>query len=136
MKRIYIILFCKLYDCAKSLSGDELYNWSATVFLTLCFSINIYAIVCYIEWFVLNDVYFDLKINHFLLIVSLPILIIMYFLNIRNDRYKLMYQVYEKDSIIKGWIGTLCILLYVILSFGIPFLLAYYWNIKHMNMNN
>ena len=120
------MLFCKLYDFAKFISGDELYHWSAMCGLSAFLSINLFTFITVIKVFVLKQ-YGDLfSSKYYMLTILLPVGVIMYFLTLKNDRYKSMYSDYEKNLVMKGSIGTILTLLYVILTFAIPMLIGRY----------
>lgn len=117
MKLFLETVFCKFYGLLKE-------EFNAMGLITILISINLFSVIGYYRTLVLKKPTIQLPITYEIIIVILiGIFNWIYFL--KGNKFKLIYEKYNQNSIMSGAKGTLISITYVIVTFGMLVSLIY-----------
>jgi heme/copper-type cytochrome/quinol oxidase subunit 4 len=111
MKKIYYLIFYKLYCFWKAVSDDNWSDWKALIIMGKAQIILL--LECYIWWTVITKKGFDFP-NYWLIIPVFSIVIVNYYLLLNNGRWKEYEEEFKQypktKSRIAGWLVFLFLL--------------------------
>jgi len=120
MKTFFLIIYFKLYAFAKFCSKDNLYQYTAMYLSAFLITFNLFTLVAYYRCLVhppkihLNSMYPPKLV---LIIVAFSIVGIIYYVLVRDERYKIYREEFLKNEKISGKFGTFITILYIIITF-------------------
>jgi hypothetical protein len=122
MKTFFLLIFFKMYAFAEFCSKDKLYQYTAMYLTSLLFFFNLITTLVYCTHFL------GLNLGHgnnifpskfVIIILLLVIAYVHYLIFVKDDRYKILKEEFEKHPRLKGSFGTLITFVYIALTFAL-----------------
>ncbi len=119
MKTFFLLFFFQIYQFAEICSRDGLYQYTAMYLTSLFFFFNCMTALVYCTHFLgiyigHGDSIFPSK---FIIIILLLLLgYVNYLIFVKDDRYKVLKEEFEKHPRLKGSFGTFVTFVYVIVT--------------------
>lgn len=122
MKVFFLLIFFKMYAFAEFCSRDGLYQYTAMYLTSLLFFFNFITALVYSAHFL--GIYIGHRGTIFpskfiIIILLLVIAYVHYLIFVKDDRYKLLKEEFEKHPGLKSSFGTFITFVYIALTFAL-----------------
>ena len=122
MKTLFLLIFFKIYAFAESCSRDGLYQYTAMYLISLLFFFNFITALVYCAHFLGVHVGHGNSIfpsKFIIIILLLLIAYVNYLIFVKDDRYKVLKEEFEKHRRLKSSFGTFLTFVYIALTFAL-----------------
>lgn len=127
MLNIYKYLFYREYSwLLKNWGKKDLPEWSALFVVSFIMFLNIGLLLLIIQLFIDIKIFpMDVAPKNEIIIIMLSLFAINYFLFVHGEKYKLIVDEYKKEPHDTRRRNTFLLIMFVILSFVLPYLVIY-----------